>query len=294
VRFLALCDYSLGYTAGAQTAFFREIQALLAAGHEVMVVGSDSADAQLPVGAKVRHLHKKRFRLPPINFPVYVNNARLQKFFIEVADDFKPDAVLCHSEYGLAVTAADVFQPRKIPVLFIVHSFFITVGVPLPFPEWLAIRVIQGALKLALKRLVPLAKNGADNAMQNVTLAFSKIADVVLSPSRHQAVSMMAAGSPDVRVLSNVTDVEHAPLPLPEPGVLKLAWVGRFAAEKRLDVALDAVRLAKAELERQGISPNKLELHVVGGEAKHDTVAVWHGKVAPSAVGDIMPIATRC
>ena len=288
MRFLALCDYSLTYTAGAQTAFFREVQALLDAGHEVMIVGSDSVDAKLPTGALSKHHHKKRLRLPPINFPVFVNNARLQNFFTEIADDFKPDAVLCHSEYGLAVTACEVFQARKVPVLFVVHSFFITVGVPVPFPEWLSKWAIRSALGINLPKLAPLARNGADNAMQNCTLAFSKKADIVLSPSHHQAQSMLNAGSPDVRVLSNVTEIEHAPLPMPNRDVLKLAWVGRFAAEKRLDVALDGVRYAKAELERLGIGADKLELHVLGGDPKNDSVAIWHGKVPPSEVGDIM------
>ena len=288
MRFLALCDYSLTYTAGAQTAFFREIQALLDAGHEVMVVGSNSAGAKLPAGATTKPHHKKRFRLPVIDFPLFVNNQRMRQFFEEIARDFNPEAVLCHSEYGLAVTAADVFQPRKVPVLFIVHSFFITAGVPLPLPSWLATRLIRAILKLDVKKLVPLARFPADNALQNVTLLFSKKADIVLSPSHHQAQSMLAAGSPDVRVLSNVTEIEHAPLPMPDSEILKLAWVGRFAPEKRLDVALDAVRIAKAELDRLGVGSDRLELHVLGGDAKHNSVAVWHGKVAPSQVGDIM------
>jgi glycosyltransferase involved in cell wall biosynthesis len=287
LKFLALCDYSLTYTAGAQTAFFREVEALLAAGHQVLVVGSDSDRAALPVGAQFRHHHKKRFRVPPINFPVFVNNQRLKDFFQEIAESFKPDAVLCHSEYGLAVTACDVFQPRKVPVLFIVHSFFITVGSPLPWPKWLAKLLIRLTLKMDVS-MIRLAKGGIDNALQNATLAFSHKADIVISPSHHQAQSMLNAGTKDVRVLSNVTDVEHSPLPMPDYGVLKLVWVGRFAPEKRLDVALDAVRLAKSELNRIGIGAEKLELHVLGGEAKHDPIAIWHGKVPPAEVGEIM------
>lgn len=287
MRYLAICDYSLAYTAGAQTAFFREVEALLAAGHEVMVVGSDSASANLPAGAQTRHHHRKWLRVPPINFPVFANNRRLRGFFEQIAEDFQPDAVLCHSEYGLAVTACDVFQARKVPVLFVVHSFFITVGAPLPWPAWLAKVLFRWVIKLDVP-MVRLTKGGIDNALQNATLGFAHKADLVISPSHHQAASMHDAGAKDVRVLSNVTEVLHDPLPMPEPGVLKIAWVGRFAPEKRLDVALDAARLAKAELDRLGIGADQLELHVLGGEHKPDPVAIWHGKVPPAEVGVIM------
>lgn len=287
MRYLALCDYALDYTAGAQTAFFRSIEALIANGHEVLIVGSDSDRVQLPSGAQVRHLHRKRFRVPPIHFPIYVNNKRLRRFFEQIAVDFNPDAIICHSEYGLAVTACDVFQARKVPVLFVVHSFFITVGAPLPWPKWLA-RVLYRLLLGLDAKVVRLSRGGLDNALQNVTLAFSHRADLVISPSQHQAQSLHDAGASDVRVLTNVTEVAAKPRPMPALGVLKIAWVGRFAPEKRLDVALDATRLAKAELDRLGVGGDKLELHVLGGEAKPDPVAIWHGKLPASEVGEVM------
>jgi glycosyltransferase involved in cell wall biosynthesis len=287
VRYLAICDYSLAYTAGAQTAFFRSIEALIANGDEVMVVGSDSDRALLPTGAQVRHLHRKRLRVPPIQFPVYVNNKRLRTFFEQLADDFNPDALICHSEYGLAVTACEVFQARKVPVLFVVHSFFITVGAPLPWPHWLAKLLFRRVINLDLPN-VRLARGGLDNALQNATLGFAHKANLVISPSQHQAQSMHDAGAEDVRVLSNVTEIAADPRPLPEFGVLKVAWVGRFAPEKRLEVALDATRIAKAELDRLGVGGDKLELHVLGGEAKPDPVAIWHGKLPASEVGDVM------
>jgi glycosyltransferase involved in cell wall biosynthesis len=46
--------------------------------------------------------------------------------------------------------------------------------------------------------------------------------------------------------------------------------------------------LAKAELARLGIGADKLELHVLGGDPKPDPIAIWHGKVPPAEVGDIM------
>ncbi|MFM5952133.1 MAG: glycosyltransferase family 4 protein [Micrococcales bacterium] len=287
MRYLAICDYSLAYTAGAQTAFYREVEALLAAGHEVMVVGSDSQSASIPVGALVKHLHRKRFRVPPINFPIFVNNRKLRNFFGEIVEEFKPDAVLCHSEYGLAVTACEVFQARKVPVLFVVHSFFITIGARVGWPKWLAKFLFRWFIKLDVP-MVQLADSGIDNALQNATLGFSHRADMVISPSHHQAESMVKAGTPDVRVLSNVTEVRQSPTPLPAFGVLKLAWVGRFAPEKRLDVALEAAQLAKAELDRLGVGADRLELHIVGGDARQDPRAIWHGKVTPDEVGSIM------
>jgi glycosyltransferase involved in cell wall biosynthesis len=287
LRLLIVCDYSLEHIAGAQTALLREAAALQNAGHTVVLVASDVSSARIPSGVTAIEPFKKWLRVRQVNFPIYFNNARVRFMFKRIADDFKPDAVICHSEYGLATAAARVFQAQSVPVIFVVHSFFLTLGRQFWLPNWFA-RILYW---IGLRGHYPGAKLsnfGVDNYLQNSTLAYSHLADAVVSPSKHQAVSMLAAGTPAVEVISNVTDSVANPQPMPPiDDVLKFVWVGRLAPEKRIDVALEALALARRQLRELGIN-RTIELQVVGGVGAPAEGVTWHGRVAPSEVADIV------
>ncbi|RII96174.1 glycosyltransferase, partial [Clavibacter michiganensis subsp. insidiosus] len=92
-----------------------------------------------------------------------------------------------------------------------------------------------------------LAPRRLDSALRGMTLAVCREADVVLSPSAHQAVALRSAGLPAIEVLSNTScTARGASAELPAGGALRLVWAARFAPEKRLDVMLEAMALVAA------------------------------------------------
>ena len=85
-------------------------------------------------------------------------------------------------------------------------------------------------------------------------------------------------------VVSNVAEVVPGERSLVTGTPLKLLWVGRFAPEKRLDVAIDAVRLAR----RRGAH---VELTVAGGEPPrgvNDPFIHFRGVVPHERVVDLL------
>ena len=287
MRYLVVCDHSATYVAGVQSALRRQIRALVDAGHQVVFVAPNATSVDLPSSAEPVEPPKPRVRVPIVNFPVFTNSVRVQAFFDDLMKTAQPDAVISHSEGGLAVSAAKAAKGRGIPVIHIVHSFFITldVWVPLPmgFVAWLFERLMKieyPDLKLSPKRL--------NNFLLNYVYAFAKFADSVVSPSHHQARALEAAGIGRVEVISNVTELVESRRPLPDFHSLKVVWVGRFSPEKRLDVALEGVRLARKELDAMGVGAERIRLEVVGGDARADATATWHGRVASHRVGELI------
>lgn len=62
-------------------------------------------------------------------------------------------------------------------------------------------------------------------------------ADLVLSPSNHQAQALRRAWLLKVVQHSNVTESSQVSIDLPASDGLGIAWIGRFAKEKRLEVS---------------------------------------------------------
>ena len=288
MRYLLVCDYSFAWTAGAQIALLRSAEALQKAGHEVLIFAADISHAKVAPGVQFIESPHRRFRVPPAKFPIYRNTKKLRALIKQIGDEFQPDAVICHSEYGLAFASADVFQPQGIPVMFVVHSFFFTAGRYVPWPSKIAQWVANRNLGTGYD-WIKLAKWPGDNYMQNITRMFAKKADIVISPSRHQADSLEATGVKNVQVISNVTDAPGEFTPLPAQPPIRFGWVARFQPEKRLPVALEAIKLAKQRLRAEGLDEGVIELHVVGGDALDgDWPVVWHGKMLPDDVGAFM------
>jgi len=112
MRYLLVCDYSFAWTAGAQIALLRSAEALQKAGHEVLIFAADISHAKVAPGVQFIESPHRRFRVPPAKFPIYRNTKKLRALIKQIGDDFKPDAVICHSEYGLSFASADVFSRR--------------------------------------------------------------------------------------------------------------------------------------------------------------------------------------
>ena len=287
MRYLVVCDHSATYVAGVQSALRRQIRALVDAGNDVVFVAPNATQVDLPAGAQSIEPPKARLQVPVVKFPIFTNSSRVQVFFDHLLQTTKPDVVVSHSEGGLAVSAAKAAKSRGIPVIHIVHSFFITLNLWAPLPSRLVALLYERLMKIEYPNR-QLNSRPLNNFLLNYVLAFARFADVVVSPSNHQADALRNAGLERVEVISNVTELVEIRRPLPEFNALKLVWVGRFSPEKRLDVALEGVRLARKQLEALGIGSDRINLDVVGGEPRADATATWHGRVSSPRVGELL------
>ena len=286
MRYLIVCDYSLTFLGGAQTALVRQAEALSSQGATVAIMAPDVSGIALSKGI-VKIEPPKTATLPGIQLPLFRQTPKLLNFVAGVLDDFAPDAVLSHSEFALVNATIATAKALSIPTMHTVHTFFWHT------PKFAAVMAPLGkafyrhATGLPLTRL-KLAQNPMDSALRNMTLTTCIHADVTLSPSAHQAEKLRAAGVTNVEVVSNVTESKGTTSKLPGGKVLKLAWIGRFSPEKRLDVALDGVAQAKTLLESAGLDSTQLELHIAGGSAREGTDHVWHGTLTADGVSKLL------
>lgn len=280
MRFLIVCDFSLTYVGGAQTALIRQAEALLTAGHEVAVLAHGARGVKFSPEIKIINAPNVRvFR--PIEIPMWRKTADLTKRVAEIFDELQPDAVLTHSEFALTTTAVDEAKNRGIANLHTVHTFFWAaplISAPLSPVARLIFRSITGRTATKAK----LTNRPMDNALRNMTLKACLEADVTISPSAHQGEKLKKAGVETVTVISNVTETTGKPSPLPQAEKLKLAWISRFAPEKRLEVATKAVELANLE------TNGGIELHIAGGPAEEGNEHIWHGKLSAAQVSDLI------
>ncbi len=254
VRCAVVCDYSLGYLGGAQTALLQEASALTAAGVQVMIV-SPTTDQSWRQVRPDHHLDHVRVpaagTLPSLGLPVVVNSERLRHDLDRLLTERQVDIVHLHSEFGLAVAALQAAAARNIPVVHTVHTFF-----------WQASRHGQGLIAPLIRGfhrwvtgLDPsrqrLADHPADEALRNATLTVAGRADLVISPSAHQADRLSAAGVDTLRIVPNTMAVRSEARLLDRiDGPLRIIWIGRCAPEKRIlgfvRAAVRAVRWADA------------------------------------------------
>ncbi|UUT34802.1 glycosyltransferase family 4 protein [Microbacterium elymi] len=189
--------------------------------------------------------------------------------------------IVVHSEFTLAAVALAAGAARGIPVLHTVHTFF-----------WRSSRLLgplAPGVRWFHRRLTHLpstprstGSTAINNALRGMTLRVAVRADVVLSPSEHQAEALRRAGARSARAFSNVSEpLEPSAPPPDEP--LTLVWAARFAPEKRLDVALDAVRIAGETL-----GPGRVLLHVAGGAHRPQADVVFHGRVPGDEVARLV------
>jgi len=261
-RVAFVCDYSLDYLGGAQTALLEQAKALRAAGLEVTVISPGrplrpgrreaTPDHEVRLSARVT--------LPVVRLPVVRNTARLRRRLRTLLTDRAVQVVHLHSEFGIAAAAIQVARELGIPVVHTVHTFFWQTGAP-----------VQSVLRVAVPRLhrwvtgLPtadevLAERPGDSALRNMTLAVARAADRVISPSAHQGRRLRAAGLSEVDVISNtLAEIPDASVLESVTAPLRLIWVGRCVEEKRI---LPFVRSAVAATHRLG--PGRLSVTVVG------------------------------
>lgn len=289
IRLAVVSDYPLDGPGGAETACAEQIRVLAAAGHHITVItpagttgGMLGPDIDLlPIGW--------RHRLPGLGLPLVRNDATLRLRIRTALVERRIEAVHLHSEFGLAAAAIDAADSLGLPTALTVHTFF-----------WQATG--PGQTSLPVQRLmaqaVPhwhrwvtgwepttelLADHPGDSALRNMTLTVARRSRRVISPSAHQAVRLRAAGAGQVVVLPNVWSGPVPTTPLDRvDGAVRVIWIGRCSAEKRLLPFVEAAVAAVGQ-----VGADRLAVTVVGDGADLATarrLAASHAPGCPPAI----------
>lgn len=278
------CDYSLTYVGGAQVAFIRQARALAAQGWRVIAAAPHAAEAfrheanenLIAIDAYIR------FTLPGLSLPVLKPRKKLRARMSEVAKTYDARAIIVHSEFALAGAALEVGAELDIPVLQTVHTFFWQAPRALGFAKPFMTMYHCGITGLPAHPSYT-GSIAVNNALRSMTLRVATRADVVLSPSAHQAEDLRSAGAERAVAFSNVVQVGTPAPALPDDAPLTLAWVGRFAPEKRLQVVLDAMQLV-----RERLGAGRVLLHVAGGRRKALPDVTFHGQLPSKGVSKLL------
>lgn len=279
---LLMMDYSLDYLGGAQTAFLRQVEALLGEGWSVTVVAPKAGKALQAKKSPLLKIIEPHvlFNLPGAQLPVLASVKKLEKRLEGLLFEGEISALIVHSEFVLAGIAARLSAKTGLPFLQTVHTFFWRA------PRWLSL--FAPLVTFFHTRLTGFARQPVyrgstiiNNALRSMTLRSAMNANLVLSPSKHQAEALVNAGLRQTRVLSNVVQPVKTLHEETNGQTFRLAWVGRFAPEKNLDLALAAFAEARSENPR-------LELHVAGGDLPEQSGVVSHGRVSSEEVQKII------
>ena len=284
---LMVCDYSLKYLGGAQTAFVRQAEALAGEGVPVVVLAPD-ADALTSDAAQhpplVTVAPPRRGTIPVLDLPLLGRARDLEPLVAATVRRHGVGAIVVHSEFALTAAAIAVGRRLGIPVLHTVHTFFWRAPAALaPFAP--VVSRVHSALTGIRAGDRSTGSHPLNNALRTMTLRIAQRADIVLSPSRHQAEALRAAGAGRVEAFSNVAQPLRVAPPASD-GPLRLLWVARFAPEKRVEVALDAMRIV---VDRLG--EGRVHLDIAGGERRPVPGVTFHGPVPGERVGELMDAA---
>lgn len=239
MRVAIVSDFYLDYVGGLQTSIREQTAALEAAGHSVLLVSL----ARQRRGETVDGLQiAPAYTVPGVILPVKGAAPALIARLRDYLHRNHVEVVHLQTEFGLAHAATTAAHELSLPVVHTVHTFYwqstgIGPVLATPIMRWGLERVIRRPIpRLELTRRIP------DNLLRNVTLAMARRADVVISPSAHQADDLRAAG-----VGGPVVVVPNPIARSPRPATLlasqtrpRLLWVGRCEPEKRPLAFLEA------------------------------------------------------
>ena len=238
MRIAIVLDYSLDLVGGAQRAALNEASALVAGGHAVLLIAPRPVRAAEVLPTGVDAMWTTARTLPLVDFPVVADDDALRGRMVRHLRAARVDAVHLHSEFGHARAALHAARVLGLPVVHTVHTAYWP-AVPAP------LRPVARGLLARVAGPVPMRTT---NPLLDHTLATALVADVVVSPSAHQAVDLARFGAPDAAVLPNCDDGAAVLTPLPAADHLRVAWIGRCVPEKRLLAFVRAVRIAQRRL----------------------------------------------
>jgi len=276
---LMVCDYSLKYLGGAQTAFRRQAEALASQGVPVVVLAPDADE--LKADGLITIAPPQRGSIPVLDLPLLGRAEALEPLVSATIRRHHIGAVVVHSEFALASAAINAARRLGIPSLHTVHTFF--------WRAPAAFAPLAPVVRRFHSRLTGIQDGGRvtggrplNDALRTMTLRIAERADIVLSPSAHQAEALRAAGAGRVEAFSNVAQPLQV-APVRPTGALQLLWVARFAPEKRVEVALDAMRRVTAEL-----GEGRVHLDIAGGTHRPVPGVTFHGSVPGDRVAELI------
>lgn len=238
MRIAIVLDYSLDLLGGAQRAALNQAAALVAQGHGVLLIAPRPAAGAAVLPAGVDAIWTAGRRLPALDFPLVADEDglrdRLRRHFRAAG----VDAVHLHSEFGHARAALHAARALGLPVAHTVHTAYWP-GLPAP---------VRPAVRRLLEGVAGPVPRRTANPLLDHTLAVARAADVLVSPSAHQAEDLARLGAPGATVLPNCDAAAPAAVPTPAADHLRVAWIGRCVPEKRLLTFVRAVRLAQRRL----------------------------------------------
>lgn len=294
MRIALVCDYSFDLLGGAQRAVLNEAAALDGAGHRVLLVAP--RPARRPVATSIgtrwtgarssgtgwtEALWTDARRLPIVDFTVVADSPELRR---TLRDRFVRDGievVHVHSEFGHARASIAVARALGLRVVHTIHTAYWP-GLPA------GVRFVADR---GLTAIGAASEVRTGNALLDRTITTARLADVVISPSAHQAADLRMLGLDPV-VQPNCWHGAAVTTPLPAGRALHVAWIGRCVPEKRLGVFARAV----AEAQRRR-GPGLLRATIAGsgptlGLARLAAIGApdirFFGRIDPDAVRDLI------
>jgi glycosyltransferase involved in cell wall biosynthesis len=244
MRIAIVSDYYLDYVGGAQTSMLEQKASLEEAGHTVFMV---SAARGLKRTERDEHgiRIKPSFTVPGVILPVIKARPALEADLKSFLSEEAIDVVHVQTEFGLAHAIINAAYLLEIPVVHTVHTFYWQSKGAFPI-------IVTPLMRLLLRNITrvpigdtPFSERPSDSLLRNLTIAMAKRADVVVSPSAHQAKDLSAGGvERPIGIVPN--PVSRATIPATEltpaqASAPRLLWVARVEVEKRPLVFIDAV-----------------------------------------------------
>ena len=251
MRIAIVSDFYLDYVGGAQSSIHEQQTALENAGHTVLLV----SNARLGRGPQVRITDsgmqvRPSYTVPGVILPVVGATHSLIAALGNYFSTQRIDVVHLQTEYGLAHAATTAAHALGIPVTHTVHTFY---WQSTGWWQSLVAPILSAGLQNVTQTRFPkkrFVKRQPDNMLRNLTLAMAMRADVVVSPSAHQAADLRAAG-----VTGPIAVVPNPIARSPRPAAVltaeqishpRLLWVARCEPEKRplvfAEAAIEALR----------------------------------------------------
>ena len=238
MKIAIVSDYYFDYVGGAQTSMRQQKLALEEAGHTVIVV----SPARGLLGARYQPttdglLVKPLFRLPVLDLAVIPNTGRSIAALEKYLRAERADVVHVQTEFGLAHVADGAAANMGIPLVHTVHSFYwASEGPPQASVAWF----IRFALERVIGDKIPnilFTPRKTDNLLRNLVLAMARRAKQVVSPSKHQAADLAAAGvTGTISVIPNpiaTSESTSHPLTVDQARHPNFLWVARCEPVKR-------------------------------------------------------------
>lgn len=255
---------------GAETAYFEQVKQL-SKRFQVLALSVDCPKlSELGECENVEAIAVPIwFRMPVRGLPIVKITDELVDFFTGLFVSRRIQVVHIHTEFAIAAAAIRAAQILGLPVVHTIHTFYWQTAWPIQkLLAWIVPKYHHFVTRFSSTDL-KLAAEPGNSALRNMTLTIARQASAIISPSKHQADDLAKAGLDNIYVQPNCMEFPDSAEPIFEiQKPVKLLWIGRFVAEKRIIDFLNAAVAALAELPE-----NSLEIYVIGSGEEAKQVA---------------------